>query len=154
MMKNVIEQAKENDSDKKIADFKVKQAQNYSFKKKYAYARAWEFYNHPDIAGNCYIAVGGLDSITLLLFLRAIGINVPAVSVSVLEDKSIIISSREGCVKENIDRKQQDCERMHAAMVEQTREITRKELQSTCRMDTPYRPDAALNLPAWKEFSA
>lgn len=88
-MKNVIDRARENDTAKKIADFKVKQDQDYSFKKKYAYVRAWEFYNHPDIAGNCYVSVGGLDSITLLLFLRSIGINVPAVSVSALEDKSI-----------------------------------------------------------------
>lgn len=88
-MKNVIEQAIQNSTDRKIADFKVKQAQNYSFKKKYAAVRAWEFYNHPEIAGNCYVSVGGLDSITLLLFLRSIGIDVPAVSVSVLEDKSI-----------------------------------------------------------------
>lgn len=35
------------------------------------------------------MTVGGLDSITLFLFLRSIGINVPAVSVSSLEDKSI-----------------------------------------------------------------
>ena len=35
------------------------------------------------------MAVGGLDSITLYLFLRSIGIDVPAVSVSSLEDKSI-----------------------------------------------------------------
>lgn len=88
-MKNVIERAKENDTDKKIADFKVKQGQSYSFKKKYAAIRAWEFYNYPEVAGNCYVAVGGLDSITLLLFLRSIGIDVPAVSVSALEDKSI-----------------------------------------------------------------
>ena len=32
---------------------------------------------------------GGLDSIVLLLFLRKIGIDVPAISVSSLEDKSI-----------------------------------------------------------------
>lgn len=88
-MKNVVEQAKGNNNDRKIADFRVKQAQDYSFKKKYAAARAWEFYNHPEIAGNCYVAVGGLDSITLLLFLRSIGVKVPAVSVSALEDKSI-----------------------------------------------------------------
>lgn len=88
-MKNVIERAKDNDTERKVADFRVKQQQNYSFKKKYAAIRAWEFYNHPDIAGNCYVAVGGLDSITLLMFLRSIGIDVPAVSVSALEDKSI-----------------------------------------------------------------
>lgn len=88
-MKNVLERAKENETDRKVADFRVKQQQDYSFKVKYAKIRAWEFYNHPEIDGNCYVAVGGLDSITLLLFLRSIGIDVPAVSVSVLEDKSI-----------------------------------------------------------------
>ncbi|MCI8916228.1 MAG: hypothetical protein HFF26_06135, partial [Oscillospiraceae bacterium] len=82
-MKNKIDRAK------KVSDFKVKQAQDYSFKKKYACIRAWEFYNHPDVAGHCYVSVGGLDSITLLLFLRSIGIDVPAVSVSALEDVSI-----------------------------------------------------------------
>ena len=88
-MKNVIERAKENHTDEKIATFQAKQKQDYSFKKRYAEIRALEFYEHEEINGNCYVAVGGLDSITLLLFLRSIGIDVPAVSVSVLEDKSI-----------------------------------------------------------------
>ena len=69
-------------------------------------------------------------------------------------DVYIIISRREGCVKENIERKQRDCEQMRAAMVEQTKEITKKELQSTCRLATPYIPATALSLPVWKEFSA
>lgn len=69
--------------------FRAKQAESYAFKVRYAETRAWEFYNHPEIAGSCCVSVGGLDSITLLLFLRSIGIDVPAVSVSVLEDKSI-----------------------------------------------------------------
>jgi len=88
-MKNVLERAAENNTDEKIRYFKAKQAESYEFKIRYAEIRAREFYNHPDICGACYVAVGGLDSITLLLFLRSIGINVPAVSVSVLEDKSI-----------------------------------------------------------------
>lgn len=88
-MKNVVDRMKENQSEKKIADFKVKQQQPYWFKKQYAVIRAREFYDHPDIAGNCYVAVGGLDSITLYLFLHSIGIRVPGVSVSFLEDKSI-----------------------------------------------------------------
>lgn len=88
-MKNVLERRKENQSEKKIADFKVKQQQPYWFKKRYAAIRAREFYGHQDIAGMCYVAVGGLDSITLYLFLRSIGIDVPAVSVSFLEDKSV-----------------------------------------------------------------
>lgn len=89
MTENCIERNKRLNTEKKIADFRVKQKLDYDFKIKYAEARAWEFYNHPDVAGNCYVAVGGLDSITLLMFLRKIGINVPAVSVSILEDKSI-----------------------------------------------------------------
>ena len=53
----------------------------------HAQIRAQEFYDKLD--GHCHVSVGGLDSITLLLFLRSIGIDVPAISVSVLEDKSI-----------------------------------------------------------------
>lgn len=89
MSKNVLERMKENDSEHKIAMFKVKQQQDYTFKRKYARIRAWEFYNHPEIDGMAYVAVGGLDSITLHVFLRSIGIDVPAISVSSLEDKSI-----------------------------------------------------------------
>lgn len=88
-MKNVIDQMKENQTDYKISMFQLKQKLPYEAKVQYAANRAWEFYRHPDVSGNCYVAVGGLDSITLLLFLRSIGIDVPAISVSVLEDKSI-----------------------------------------------------------------
>ena len=69
-------------------------------------------------------------------------------------DVYIIISSREGCVKENIERKQRDCEQMRAAMAAQTREITKKELKSTCRIATPYEPSTAMRLPAWEGFFA
>lgn len=72
-----------------IDHFRVKQKQDYAFKKNYARVRAWEFYNHPEINGEAYCAVGGLDSITLFVFLRSIGIDVPGISVSSLEDKSI-----------------------------------------------------------------
>lgn len=73
----------------KTKDFQAKMKRGYEFKKAYAARRAWEFYNHPEVAGQCYVAVGGLDSITLYLFLRSIGINVPGASVSMLEDRSI-----------------------------------------------------------------
>ena len=78
------------DSGSKIASFKAKQNMPYDFKVNYAKIRAREFYNEcgkRDL--DCYVSVGGLDSITLLLFLRSIGIDVPAVSVSSLEDVSI-----------------------------------------------------------------
>lgn len=67
-------------------------------------------------------------------------------------DVYIVISSREGCVKDNIARKQADCEKMRRAMVEQSREITKKELQSTCRITTPYHPETHMTYPAWEEF--
>lgn len=89
-MKNVFEKMKENDSERKMADFLVKQKQPYWFKKRYAEIRALEFVRMCDEHGkNYHVSVGGLDSITLLLFLRSIGIDCPAISVSSLEDKSI-----------------------------------------------------------------
>ena len=76
-------------ADRRITDFMVKQKQDYAFKRRYAEIRAREFYDHPEIGGHAYVAVGGLDSITLFLFLRSIGLDVPGVSVSSLEDASI-----------------------------------------------------------------
>ena len=49
---------------------------------------AWEFYEEMKKQGkNCHVSVGGLDSITLFVWLNKIGIHVPAITVSVLEDK-------------------------------------------------------------------
>ena len=67
-------------------------------------------------------------------------------------DVYIVISAREGCVKQNIERKQADCEKMRRAMLEQSREITKKELQSTRRIATVYDPKSAMHLPDWREF--
>jgi hypothetical protein len=64
----------------------------------------------------------------------------------------IIISSKEGCVKENIERKQSDFVRMQTEMTELTKEITKKELRSTCRISTPYEPTEKMILPLWDEF--
>lgn len=88
-MKSVLERMEENNSQEKIAAFRLMQQQDYAFKRYHAELRAWDFFNDPAIQGKCYVAVGGLDSITLLLFLRSIGIDAPGVSVSFLEDRSI-----------------------------------------------------------------
>ena len=89
-MKTVFDIMAENNSERKMADFMVKQKQPYWFKVKYAEIRAREFVQMCDAHDkNYHVSVGGLDSITLLLFLRSIGIDCPAVSVSSLEDKSI-----------------------------------------------------------------
>lgn len=90
MSENVLEKMERIDGKKKIADFIVKQKQDYAFKLRYATIRAWEFVNECDKRGLHYhVSVGGLDSITLFLFLKSIGINAPGISVSYLEDASI-----------------------------------------------------------------
>lgn len=91
MKESIIERYKRLGVDKKIADFRVKQKQSYDFKVLYAETRAREFVEECDRRGlNYHVSVGGLDSITLLLFLRSIGIDAHPISVSALEDKSII----------------------------------------------------------------
>lgn len=65
----------------------------------------------------------------------------------------IIISKKEGCVKENIERKQNDFLKMQREMTSLTKEITKKELKSTCRISTPYEPEITMELPKWEEFN-
>ena len=64
----------------------------------------------------------------------------------------IIISAKEGCVKQNIERKQTDFIKMQKEMTELTKEITKKELKKTCRLSTPYNPQTKMILPDWEEF--
>ena len=66
----------------------------------------------------------------------------------------IIISKNEGCVKANIERKEQESDRMKAEMVKYTKDITKKELKKTCRLSTPYEPRVEMALPMWEEFAA
>lgn len=90
MAQNVLERMAANNSEYKIAAFNVKMKMDYEFKKNHAHIRAHEFYDECMSRGlNCHVSVGGLDSITLYLFLKEIGIDVPGISVSHLEDKSI-----------------------------------------------------------------
>lgn len=65
----------------------------------------------------------------------------------------IVISAREGCVKQNIERKQEDFLKMQREMTELTKEITKKELKKTCRLSTPYEPKVEMKLPKWAEFN-
>ena len=78
---------KQAENEEKIKQFKKNQAASYDEKISRAGNLAWEFMNK--LSNQCFVSVGGLDSIVLYLFLRREGINVPAVSVSSLEDKSI-----------------------------------------------------------------
>lgn len=90
MKETVLERMERIGAEKRIADFNAKMQMPYSFKKKYAAIRAREFVRECDARGlNYHVSVGGLDSITLLLFLRSLHIDAPAISVSYLEDVSI-----------------------------------------------------------------
>lgn len=78
--------------EKKIADFIVKQKQPYEFKIAYAETRVHEFIRECGTRNlDTHVSVGGLDSITLYMFIKSLGYDkaVPGVSVSMLEDKSI-----------------------------------------------------------------
>ena len=90
MKQNCVEHYKAIDGDRKIADFRVKMKQPYDFKVRYAELRAREFVDQCNERELDYhVSVGGLDSITLYMFLHSIGIYAHGISVSSLEDKSI-----------------------------------------------------------------
>lgn len=90
MSENCLERMQRINGEVKIAQFRAKMKQPYEFKVKYAEIRAREFISECDGRGlNYHVSVGGLDSITLFLFLKHIGFNVPGISVSSLEDSSI-----------------------------------------------------------------
>ena len=75
---------------KKKGQMVAMQALPYEVKIKRAERRAREYIEKlDDMELNAHVSVGGLDSIVLLVFLHSIGIHVPAISVSSLEDKSI-----------------------------------------------------------------
>lgn len=100
---NILERRARLGTDEKIAAFRQKQSLPYAQKVLLARKRAEEFEAECMERGlNTHVSVGGLDSITLLVFLRSIGIDVPAISVSILEDKSIQQVHRQlgvACVK-------------------------------------------------------
>lgn len=90
MKKELTTEEWKTEKKKKKAQMTAMQNLPYEVKIKRAELRAHEFIQELDSRGlNAHISVGGLDSIVLLLFLRRIGIDVPAVSVSSLEDRSI-----------------------------------------------------------------
>ena len=88
MTESIIERNRRIGADEKRAAFMAKQKLPYEIKKRYAAVRAREFVGLCDQHDkNYHVSVGGLDSITLFLFLHSIGIRCPGVSVSYLEDK-------------------------------------------------------------------
>lgn len=61
----------------------------------------------------------------------------------------IIISTAEGAVRENIERKDRQCKEMVAEMVKHTKEILSKEIRATVRMTEAYEPRVEMVIPPW-----
>lgn len=69
-------------------NFSELQALPYEEKIKRQTEKAYEFYEEMQNRGcEAHVSVGGLDSITLFIWLHSIGVHVPAISVSAVEDK-------------------------------------------------------------------
>ena len=67
-------------------------------------------------------------------------------------DVYIIISAREGAVKENIERKEAENAAMKRNLIELTKDITKRSLTATCRISAEYEPHTSMRLPYWEEF--
>lgn len=64
----------------------------------------------------------------------------------------IVISAREGAVKENIERKESENAVMKRNLIELTKDITKRELKATRRISAEYKPLTSMRLPNWEEF--
>lgn len=143
MAQNCMERMKENRTDEKIASFKVKQKLPYEFKIAYARTRAWEFYNECCKRElNCHVSVGGLDSITLFLFLKSIGIDVPAISVSGLEDVSIQRIHKELGIEKILSAKKPDGSRWNKASIIQKFGFPVLSKETASKIELLQRPSA------------
>lgn len=61
----------------------------------------------------------------------------------------IVTSEAEGAVRENIQRKEQQCQTMITEMVSHTKEILTKDIRATFRMTEPYIPTVMMVTPEW-----
>ena len=69
-------------------------------------------------------------------------------------DVYVITSASEGAVRENITRKQNQCERMIKEMVTHTKDILSKEIRATAKMTDIYDPQADMVVPQWVKEEA
>lgn len=89
-MKTVFEQMKEQNAHANIAWFRTMQQMPHDWKIRHAEEVARSYYAAAREQGlNCHVSVGGLDSITLHYFLEEIGVSVPCISCSTLEQRGV-----------------------------------------------------------------
>lgn len=63
----------------------------------------------------------------------------------------IVISEAEGAVKQNIERKERQSQRMIKRMINHTKAILEKEIKGTVRETIQYNPTVIMKLPEWME---
>lgn len=61
----------------------------------------------------------------------------------------IVISEAEGNIRDNIERKEQQCVNMGAEMVKHTKDILSKDIRSTVRFTEEYKPILTMIIPDW-----
>lgn len=64
-------------------------------------------------------------------------------------DVYIVISDAEGCVKQNIERKQADAQRMTSELVKYTKDILTADINHTVRMSENYITVERMEIPSW-----
>lgn len=64
-------------------------------------------------------------------------------------DVYIITSEAEASVKQNIERKQEDAQKMTAELVKYTKDILSKEIKGTVRISETYIAVDTMIVPAW-----
>lgn len=64
-------------------------------------------------------------------------------------DVYIVISDAEGAVKDNIERKQRDAERMTSELVKYTKDILSAEVHKTVRISETYETEQSMEVPTW-----
>jgi hypothetical protein len=69
-------------------------------------------------------------------------------------DVYIIISEKEGAVKQNIERKQQESQYMTSELVEYTKDILKSDIKSTIRMTENYIATERMIIPSWLKGGA
>ena len=67
-------------------------------------------------------------------------------------DVYVIISYCEGAVLDNVQRKQDEADKMKQNLIELTKDLTKRELTATSRITSEYQPGITMILPKWSEF--
>lgn len=67
-------------------------------------------------------------------------------------DVYVIISYCEGAVLDNVQRKQDEADKMKQNLIELTKDLTKRELTATSRITSEYQPSITMILPKWSEF--